>query len=129
MFGLITYAILDISYNTIIWSSIKTIRCGGLLYYYLYDNYSNYKNNNALEYKDVESEQESSNVCNKIHTLDENGTRNNNNNNNNLPPSYKNTIESISIEEIKLIHQHLQEHSRLLNELNHTLHKKKYWLF
>ena len=102
MLGLITYAILDISYNTIIWSSIKTIRCGELLYYYLYDNYSNYKDKSALEYKEVESENEKedynlssitnqTNQTNIIDNLDEIE------NTNHSPPSYKNTIETISM--------------------------------
>jgi hypothetical protein len=118
MFGFIAYSLLDISVNVIVWTSVKTYYCGAVLYNYVKDTYVYpIEEQNKLEYKSDE-ENNSIPMIDIIDIIDLDKTETD-------PPSYDNTLNSITIEQIADIKIQLEQQSIVLHELKHTIKQQK----
>jgi hypothetical protein len=118
MFGFIAYSLLDISVNVIVWTSVNTYYCGEVLYNYVKDTYVYpIEEQNKLEYKSDE-ENNSIPMIDIIDIIDLDKTETD-------PPSYDNTLNSITIEQIADIKIQLEQQSIVLHELKHTIKQQK----
>ena len=122
MFGFIAYSLLDISVNVIVWTSVNTYYCGAVLYNYVKDTYVYpIEEQNKLEYKlEYKSDDENNSIpmIDIIDIIDLDKTET-------VPPSYDNTLNSITIEQIADIKIQLEQQSIVLHELKHTINQQK----
>tara|TARA_B110000003_G_scaffold268702_1_gene298694 strand:- start:162 stop:506 length:345 start_codon:yes stop_codon:yes gene_type:complete len=111
MIGTLVYMILDVSFNVLLWSSQKAIEGSNVLGNKIIKTYNELNKPQLLmieetiktineEYEEPPKEQQK-------------------------PPSYNNTLQSISIEDIKTIKKQIECQSKMINELEIILENQK----
>ena len=120
MIGTLVYMILDVSFNVLLWSSQKAIEGTTVLSNQIMKTYQDMNKPQMLMIEeniksiDVESNQE----YNKEEVNKESQERIE-------PPSYNNTLQSISIEDIKTIKKQIECQTKMLTELELILENQK----
>ena len=116
MIGTIVYMFLDVSFNVLLWSSQKAIEGTTILGNQIIKKYQDINKpqllmiENKVKPMNVENTQEYYKEMNE-ETLE--------------PPSYNNTLQSISIEDIKIIKKQIECQTKMLNELEIILENQK----
>jgi len=115
MLGTLVYMILDVSFNVLLWSSHKAIEGGNILGNKIIKTYNELNKPQQLMIED------------NIKTINEEDKKNEEIlQEQQEPPSYNNTLQSISIEDIKIIKNQIECQSKMINELELILeHQKK----
>jgi|SaaInlStandDraft_1057018.scaffolds.fasta_scaffold140527_3 hypothetical protein len=108
MLGTLVYMFLDVSFNTIIWTSQKAIQGGYILSNHILNNYYETNNNSTLMIED---------------SIKETGEYINSENNE--PPTYNNTVQMMSLEDLNTIQNQINQQSKIIDELKLVLENQK----
>ena len=108
MFGTLVYMFLDVSFNTIIWTSQKAIQGSYFLTNQIINSYYGTENNSTLMIEDSIKENDE---CL--------------NSENNKPPTYDNTIQMMSLEDLNTIQNQINQQSKIIDELKLVLENQK----
>ena len=118
MLGTFVYMILDVSFNVLLWSSQKAIEGTTVLGEQIMKTYKEINKPNMLmidetvKYINEGKHKEEPQNIKHINNLQE-------------PPSYNNTLQSISIEDIKTIKKQIECQSKMINELELILENQQ----
>ena len=104
MLGTLVYMFLDVSFNTLLWTSQKAIEGSCLLTNHMINKYYDTNNNTQLMIKNTDE-------CI--------------NSENNEPPTYNNTIQMISIENLNTIKNQINQQSKIIDDLKTVLENQK----
>lgn len=118
MLGTLVYMILDVSFNVLLWSSQKAIEGSSILGEQIIKTYQEMNKPHMLMIEEnVKIINEENNQENNQEELKEFDILE--------PPSYNNTLQSISIEDIKTIKKQIECQSKMINELEIILENQK----
>ena len=108
MLGTLVYMFLDISFNTIIWTSQKAVEGGCILTNHIINKYYDINKNPQIMIDDsIKNTEEYSNPENSN------------------PPTYINTIQTISIEDLNTIKNQINQQSKIIDDLKKVLENQK----
>jgi hypothetical protein len=117
MFGTLVYMILDVSLNMLLWSSQKAYEGGSMLGGQIIKTYQEMnKSQMQMMIKEKETETETDKSICEEEELEPNNIQ---------PPSYNNTLQHISIEDINTIKKQIECQSKIIEELEVILENQK----
>uniref|UniRef100_A0A6C0EFJ7 Uncharacterized protein n=1 Tax=viral metagenome TaxID=1070528 RepID=A0A6C0EFJ7_9ZZZZ len=114
MLGTLVYMILDVSFNVLLWSSQKAIEGSNVLGNKIIKTY------NELNKQQILMIEETTDSINKEYE-----EQSQEHQEHQEPPSYNNTLQSISIEDIKTIKKQIECQSKMINELELILENQQ----
>jgi hypothetical protein len=114
MLGTLVYMILDVSFNVLLWSSHKAIEGGNILGNQIMKTYNELNKPQMLMIKENVKLMNEENNQEELKAIDPSE-----------PPSYDNTLQSISIEDIKTIKNQIECQSKIIEELEVILENQK----
>ena len=114
MLGTLVYMILDVSFNVLLWSSQKAIEGSSILGEQIIKTYQEMNKSHMLMIEEnvkITNEENNQEELKELDLLE--------------PPSYNNTLQSISMEDIKTIKKQIESQSKIIKELEVILENQK----
>lgn len=114
MLGTLVYMILDVSFNVLLWSSQKAIEGSSILGEQIIKTYQEMNKPHMLMIEEnvkITNEENNQEELKELDLLE--------------PPSYNNTLQSISMEDIKTIKKQIESQSKIIEELEVILENQK----
>ena len=114
MLGTLVYMILDVSFNVLLWSSQKAIEGSSILGEQIIKTYQEMNKPEMLMIEEnvkITNEENNQEELKELDLLE--------------PPSYNNTLQSISMEDIKTIKKQIESQSKIIQELEVILENQK----
>ena len=111
MLGTLVYMILDVSFNVLLWSSQKAIEGSSVLGEKIIKTYQEMNKPEMIMIEETIKQVSENNNYEELESQE--------------PPSYNNTLQDISIEDIKTIKKQIECQSKIIEELEVILENQK----